>query len=43
VVEEVVVVVAAVPIALVSSHVAFPATTSASPNVPTASQLAFPS
>jgi hypothetical protein len=43
VVVEVVVVVAVVPVILVSSSAAFPTTSVASPDVPTASELAFPS
>ena len=41
--EEVVVVVDAVPVVLVSSPVAFPVAPGASPNVLTISELAFPS
>jgi hypothetical protein len=37
------VVVAAIPVVLVSSPVAFPAASSASPDVPVSSELAFPS
>jgi hypothetical protein len=43
VVVEVVVVVAAIPIVLFSSHVAFLAAPGASPNVLAASKLSFPS
>jgi hypothetical protein len=43
VVVEVVVVVAAVPVILVSSPITFPVALGASPDVPAASELAFPS
>jgi hypothetical protein len=43
VVEEVLVVVAAVPVILVSSPIAFPTAHGASPDVPITSKLAFPS